>query len=72
MQWIIKLHFQGFFFFFFGMCVEIEMLMNDTHFQTKSHDDINISKHPFSEDCFHSTKKEAVTILLTPKTSPLP
>lgn len=60
------------FFFFLSMCVEIETLMNDTHFQTKSHDDINISKHSFSEDCFHSTKKEAVTILLTSKTSALP
>ena len=59
-------------FFFFCMCVEIEMLMNGTHFQTKSHDDINSSKHPFSEDCFYSTKKQAVTILLTPKISSLP
>ena len=67
-----KITFPRVFFFFFCMCVEIEMLMNGTHFQTKSHDDINSSKHPFSEDCFYSTKKQAVTILLTPKISPLP
>lgn len=42
------------------------------HFQTKSHTDLNIFKHPFSEGCFHGTQKEAVTFLLIAKISPPP